>query len=131
MTVLRVPLAGGRAGWEDVPASRTVRAPADSMTTTYHIRLATPADARLLATHRVAMFRDMGCTTRAVEQPLLDVCEAYFATALASGEYVGWVAETAGPPPMRSAARGCSSDHCCLARIQAASICSWAARDSC
>jgi GNAT superfamily N-acetyltransferase len=59
----------------------------------FDIRSATPADAQLLATQRVAMFRDMGRTTRAIEQPLLESCADYFSTALANGEYVGWVAQ--------------------------------------
>jgi len=68
------------------------------MTMSYDIRLATAADSQLLATHRVAMFRDMGRTTPEVEQPLLESCAGYFETAVASGEYVGWVAELTAPP---------------------------------
>ena len=68
------------------------------MTTSYDVRLATAADSQLLAGHRVAMFRDMGRTTPEIEQALLESCADYFATALASGEYVGWVAELAAPP---------------------------------
>ena len=64
----------------------------------YDIRLATAADSRLLATHRVAMFRDMGRTTPEIEPPLLESCADYFEIALASGEYVGWVAELTAPP---------------------------------
>ncbi|MEO5894264.1 MAG: GNAT family N-acetyltransferase [Vicinamibacterales bacterium] len=56
------------------------------------IRLANPADALLLATQRVGMYRDMGRTTPEVEEPLLRLCFDYFAPALASGEYVGWIA---------------------------------------
>lgn len=52
----------------------------------------------LLATHRVAMFRDMGRTTAAIEQPLLASCADYFAQALPSGEYVGWIAYLTVPP---------------------------------
>jgi GNAT superfamily N-acetyltransferase len=62
------------------------------------IRLATPVDSVLLATQRVAMFRDMGRTTPEIEQPLLESCADYFATALSSGEYVGWLASLALPP---------------------------------
>jgi len=68
------------------------------VTTSFDIRVATPADSRLLATQRVAMFRDMRRTTPAIEQPLLESCEEYFATALVSGEYVGWVAQLTAPP---------------------------------
>jgi GNAT superfamily N-acetyltransferase len=62
------------------------------------IRLATPADARLLATQRVSMYRDMGRTTPQVEAPLLELCARYFAAALTSGEYVGWIAERGTHP---------------------------------
>jgi GNAT superfamily N-acetyltransferase len=68
------------------------------MTASFDIRLATPADALLLATQRVAMFRDMGKTTAETEQPLLEASESYMAKALASGEYVGWVARLDSPP---------------------------------
>jgi len=68
------------------------------MTSSYSIRVATAADSDLLATHRVLMFRDMGRTTPAIEPPLLESCASYLATALASGEYVGWVAELTAPP---------------------------------
>ena len=68
------------------------------MIASYDIRLATPADALLLATQRVAMFRDMGRTTPSNEQPLLESCMDYFAQAVATGEYVGWVAELTAPP---------------------------------
>jgi GNAT superfamily N-acetyltransferase len=66
--------------------------------TSFDIRLATPADALLLAAQRVAMFRDMGRTTPAIEQPLFDSCAVYFENAVASGEYVGWIAQLAGDP---------------------------------
>lgn len=59
----------------------------------FDIRLATPDDALLLATQRVAMFRDMGRTTPAIEQPLLEACVGHFKTALTNGEYVGWIAQ--------------------------------------
>ena len=44
------------------------------------------------------MFRDMGRTTPEIEQPLLESCADYLAKALASGEYVGWVAQLTAPP---------------------------------
>jgi GNAT superfamily N-acetyltransferase len=67
------------------------------MTASYDIRLATPADAFLLAMQRVAMFRDMGRTTPELERPLLESCTEYMAKALARGEYVGWVAQLTAP----------------------------------
>ena len=68
------------------------------MSISYDIRRAAEADTALLAAQRVAMFRDMSRTTPEIEPPLLESCASYFASALASGEYVGWVAELTVPP---------------------------------
>jgi GNAT superfamily N-acetyltransferase len=68
------------------------------MTAFCDIRRATPADSLVLATQRVAMFRDMGRTTPEVEPPLLESCADYFATALANGEYVAWLAFLTSQP---------------------------------
>lgn len=68
------------------------------MTPSFDIRLATPEDSFVLATQRVAMFRDMGRTTPQIEQPLLESCAGYLVKALTSGEYVGWVAQLTAPP---------------------------------
>ncbi len=64
----------------------------------HEIRRAAPADAPLLATHRVAMFRDMGRTTPAIEPSLLDVCTTYLAEAIRKDEYVGWIAQLSDDP---------------------------------
>ena len=74
-----------------------LRAPSPT-TPSFDIRFATPADSLLLATQRVTMFRDMGRTTPEMEQPLLESSAGYLAKALASGEYVGWVAQLTAPP---------------------------------
>lgn len=66
--------------------------------TTFDIRLASPADALLLATQRVTLFRDMGRVTPEIEQRFRESCAGYLAKALAGGEYVGWVAQLTGPP---------------------------------
>ena len=63
------------------------------------LRFATAADAELLAEHRVAMFRDMGAIQPVFESRLREACAAYFASAIPSGEYVGWLAH----PPDGSA----------------------------
>jgi GNAT superfamily N-acetyltransferase len=68
------------------------------MASSFEIRLATPADARLLATQRVGMFRDMARTTREIEPSLFESCADYLAKALQSGEYVGWVAQLTPSP---------------------------------
>jgi GNAT superfamily N-acetyltransferase len=93
----------GRPG---CPRRPTVRSPTahqlsplpSPMAASFDIRLATPADFLVLATQRVAMFRDMRRTTPEIEQPLLESCAGYLAKALASGEYVGWVAHLTAPP---------------------------------
>ena len=70
----------------------------EATTPSFDIRLATPEDSLLVAAQRVAMFRDMGRTTPQIEQPLLESCAGYLVKALASGEYVGWVAQLTAPP---------------------------------
>lgn len=62
------------------------------MTDPIVIRLATPVDAPVLGKHRTAMFRDIGTIHPSSEAALHDASTGYFETALASGEYVGWVA---------------------------------------
>ena len=79
------------------PAS-TNRANPTPMNDSFAIRLATTLDRELLATHRVAMFRDMGRTTPEIEPPLLAACVEYLGEALERGEYVGWVAELRDTP---------------------------------
>jgi len=60
------------------------------------IRPATPADARLLAAHRVAMFEEMAGHPRPVGDSLLSESAAFFTETLQSGEYRGWLACPAG-----------------------------------
>jgi ribosomal protein S18 acetylase RimI-like enzyme len=64
------------------------------MTTTPSVvRPATPADAAVIAYHRVAMLRDMGVLP-ARDLPALEASSReYFAAALVTGEYVGWLIE--------------------------------------
>jgi GNAT superfamily N-acetyltransferase len=62
---------------------------------TPRIRLATAADAALLAHHRADMFRDMGRCDAATYGPLVAASASYFARAIPAGEYAGWIA-TAG-----------------------------------
>ena len=76
------------------------------MSAAWELRPATPSDSRLIATHRVAMFRDMKRTTPAIEAPLFASCADYLATALATGEYVGWVAQLTAAPHTAIAGAG-------------------------
>jgi GNAT superfamily N-acetyltransferase len=62
----------------------------------YSVRHATVADARVIAHHRVAMFRDMGVLTEPEASALHVASEAYLTVALRSGEYLGWVVEARG-----------------------------------
>ena len=60
--------------------------------TTPRIRLATAADAALLARQRADMFRDMGRLDAATYGPLAEASAAYFARAIPAGDYAGWIA---------------------------------------
>jgi GNAT superfamily N-acetyltransferase len=59
------------------------------------IRAATEADARVLAEHRVGMFRDMGVLDVGSERALADAATAYFRTAVPHGEYLAWLVHEA------------------------------------
>jgi len=62
----------------------------------YAIRMATGADADVIAYHRVAMFRDMGIL-RDEEMPSIEaVTRTYLAEALPRREYVGFMVEADG-----------------------------------
>jgi GNAT superfamily N-acetyltransferase len=60
--------------------------------TTLRVRVATAADAAILARQRADMFRDMGRLDAATYGPLVSASAEYFARAIPTGEYVGWVA---------------------------------------
>ena len=68
------------------------------MSASVALRIATITDAPVLAAHRVAMFREMGSVKPECEQKLHEASAAYFALAIPSGEYVGWVAHEPGSP---------------------------------
>lgn len=59
-----------------------------------HVRRATTADIPALVHHRVSMYRDMGDVLLAEEARLHEASAAYFRAALASGEYLAWLAVT-------------------------------------
>jgi GNAT superfamily N-acetyltransferase len=56
------------------------------------VRVATPADADTIARHRADMFRDMGRLSDALYEPFRTASARYFANALSTGEYAGWLA---------------------------------------
>jgi GNAT superfamily N-acetyltransferase len=62
------------------------------------IRRATEADSVVLASHRVSMFRDMRSVEPSLESELLDSATSHIREAMASGEYVGWLAYPPGEP---------------------------------
>jgi ribosomal protein S18 acetylase RimI-like enzyme len=45
------------------------------------------------------MFRDMGVLPSTAEDALIRLADAYLRTALPSGEYLAWIAESNGPSP--------------------------------
>ena len=67
----------------------------DPMSTEFHVRRATPADAEIIGTHRARMFHDMGD----IPDHLFDEFQARsrdrIREQLTSGEYVGWLASPA------------------------------------
>jgi GNAT superfamily N-acetyltransferase len=62
------------------------------------IRLATPADARVIALHRARMFQDMGELPDPAFEVLRAKAEARLVGALQRGEYIGWLGSPADQP---------------------------------
>jgi GNAT superfamily N-acetyltransferase len=62
----------------------------------YRLRIATAADAEVIARHRVAMFRDMHALDERDADALYDASLVYLRRELASGAYRGWVIERDG-----------------------------------
>jgi GNAT superfamily N-acetyltransferase len=62
------------------------------------IRPATPADIDIIAGHRAAMFRDMGSAAPELTEAIVAATRGYLADAMPRGEYVGWLATSAGEP---------------------------------
>ena len=62
------------------------------------IRLATIADLATLTHHRLRMFRDMGELSERNEPALARASESFFRAALASGEYLAWLAALPSAP---------------------------------
>jgi GNAT superfamily N-acetyltransferase len=64
----------------------------------FSVRIATVADAAVIARHRAEMFRDMGQLPVALYEDLVERTIVYLRDALARGEYVGWLASPDGQP---------------------------------
>jgi ribosomal protein S18 acetylase RimI-like enzyme len=63
---------------------------------TFSVRAARASDVPVLARHRCAMFRDMGKLIPDLQEPLHQATTAYLRDAMPRGEFLAWVAETAG-----------------------------------
>jgi GNAT superfamily N-acetyltransferase len=64
------------------------------------VRRAGAEDIPTLACHRAWMFRDMGKLPADKSEALQEATASYLRAALPRGEYVAWVAEAAGTPPV-------------------------------
>jgi GNAT superfamily N-acetyltransferase len=62
------------------------------------IRRATVTEANIIAEQRVVMFRDMGTLDQSLEGLLLNAATSQIRDAMASGEYVAWLAHPADEP---------------------------------
>jgi len=62
----------------------------------YRVRLATAADAAVVAHHRVAMFRDMGTLPDDDGAALEHSSALYLGPAITAGDYRGWLVERDG-----------------------------------
>jgi GNAT superfamily N-acetyltransferase len=56
------------------------------------VRRASPADAAVIARHRVEMFRDMGALDEPSAEPLREATMRALARMMPAGEYVAWLA---------------------------------------
>ncbi len=64
----------------------------------FAIRLATPADAGLIARHRARMFQDTGEMPAHLFEKFLARCKARTRAMLEEGEYIGWLASPSDEP---------------------------------
>lgn len=62
------------------------------MSEPFHVRLATPADADIIGSHRARMFRDMGDVPPHLFDKFYAMSRDRLHEQLTSGEYVGWLA---------------------------------------
>ena len=62
------------------------------MSEPFHVRLATPADADIIGSHRARMFRDMGDVPPHLFDKFCAMSRERLREQLTSGEYIGWLA---------------------------------------
>jgi GNAT superfamily N-acetyltransferase len=77
----------------------------------FRIRVATPADAPIIAWHRARMFRDMGDLTGPALEVLRARAETRLRSMLQQGEYVGWLAILAERPDEVAGGAGAQLRH--------------------
>ena len=70
------------------------------------VRRAAMDDAAIIARHRARMFEDMGEISRKMFDPFLAAAQVWTASALASGEYVGWLAMPRTNPDLIASGAG-------------------------
>src|ERR1700686_5227601 len=58
----------------------------------FQVRLATPADAEIIGSHRARMFRDMGDVPPHLFDKFYAMSRERLRAQLTSGEYIGWLA---------------------------------------
>lgn len=68
------------------------------MSTAFTVRLATTADAPVIARHRAEMFSDMGILPQPLYDALVTATVRYLERAMPAGEYVGWLAAPSDTP---------------------------------
>jgi GNAT superfamily N-acetyltransferase len=78
-----------------VATIRTTRSLHNALMATYRVRHAVVTDAQTIARHRVGMFRDMGQLTPEEAPGVEAATHAMLIDQIVSGDYVGWLAETA------------------------------------
>ena len=76
------------------------------MSSDFIVRRATVADASVIARHRAEMFRDMGALPDDLNAALVADATRRLEIAVASGEYVGWLAAAATAPAETIAGAG-------------------------
>lgn len=64
----------------------------------FQVRVATPADAAVIAWHRARMFQDMGQLPDPAFEPLRARAETVLGDWLKGGEYLGWLASPLDAP---------------------------------
>jgi GNAT superfamily N-acetyltransferase len=76
------------------------------VSTAFTVRLATVADAAVIARHRTEMFSDMGILPKPRYEALVTATIRYLEHAMPNGKYVGWLAVPSDMPETTVAGAG-------------------------